>query len=102
MSERLLNYIGFDCTLYAESLGRHTKMSSLTSEAIYEGGNGTQFTFGPVVRDNSRSIGYPLILQCATLYATTGGSNDYVLGPGKADWSYAFELRDKGDYGFVR
>lgn len=47
---------------------------------------GTQFTVGP---------------SCETLYATDGSSTDYVLDVGKAELTYAFELRDTGRNGFV-
>ena len=82
----IMSPYGYNCTIYAESLGRHTKLAALTGEAIRRGGNGTTFTFGP---------------SCSTLYATTGSSVDYIYDVGKADWSYTIELRDNGDYGFV-
>ena len=47
---------------------------------------GTEFTVGP---------------SCSTLYATDGSSTDYVLDVGKAELTYAFELRDTGNNGFV-
>ena len=82
----ILSPWGYNCTIYAESLGRHTKLAALTGDAIRTGANGTTYTFGP---------------SCSTLYATTGSSVDYIYGVGKADWSYTIELRDTGDYGFV-
>ena len=47
---------------------------------------GTEFTVGP---------------SCSTLYATDGSSTDYVVDVGKAELTYAFELRDTGNNGFV-
>lgn len=82
----ILSPWGYNCTIYADSLGRHTNLAALTGDAIRTGANGTTFTFGP---------------SCSTLYATTGSSVDYVYGVGEADWSYTIELRDTGDYGFI-
>ena len=47
---------------------------------------GTPFTVGP---------------SGATLYPTTGSSADFATDIAKAEYAYAFELRDKGDNGFV-
>jgi len=82
----ILSPWGYNCTIYPDSLGRHTKLAALTGDAIRLGDNGTTFTFGP---------------SCSTLYATTGSSVDYIYGVGNADWSYTIELRDTGDYGFI-
>lgn len=79
----ILSPWGYNCTIYDESLGRHTKLAALTGDAIRRGDNGTTFTFGP---------------SCSTLYATTGSSVDYIFGVGEADWSYTIELRDTGNY----
>lgn len=38
---------------------------------------------------------------CQTLYAVNGGSLDYVYDVSKAELSYAWELRDKGEFGFM-
>lgn len=81
----ILSAWGYNCTVYAEDLGEHINLASLTSAAIRDVNNMT-FTFGP---------------SCGTLYATTGSSVDYVYGTGKADWAYTIELRDTGDFGFV-
>ncbi|KIV90558.1 hypothetical protein PV10_07846 [Exophiala mesophila] len=81
----ILSAWGYNCTVYAEDLGEHINLASLTSAAIRDVNNKT-FTFGP---------------SCGTLYATTGSSVDYIYGTGKADWAYTIELRDTGDFGFV-
>ncbi|KAI5363900.1 Putative peptidase M14, carboxypeptidase A, metallocarboxypeptidase-like, propeptide [Septoria linicola] len=47
---------------------------------------GTQYTTGP---------------SGATLYPTTGSSVDYAFDIAGADYAYTFELRDKGERGFV-
>ena len=46
----------------------------------------TQYTVGP---------------SGATLYPTTGSSNDYAHDIAGAEYSYCIELRDKGQNGFV-
>ncbi|KAF2176588.1 zinc carboxypeptidase [Zopfia rhizophila CBS 207.26] len=81
----ILSPWGYNCTLYADDLGQHTKLAAVTGDAIRET-EGKTFTFGP---------------SCSTLYATTGSSVDYIYGAGKADWAYTIELRDVGDFGFV-
>lgn len=82
----ILSPWGYNCTVYAETLGQHTKLAALIGDAIRTGDNGTTFTFGP---------------SCSTLYATSGSSVDYIYGIGKAKFSYTIELRDTGNYGFV-
>lgn len=47
--------------------------------------SGTAYTIGP---------------SCSTLYATTGSSTDYTDATGNATYSYTYELRDKGTFGF--
>jgi len=37
---------------------------------------------------------------CTTLYATNGGSNDYMQDVAKTEYAWAVELRDEGTYGF--
>ncbi|PNS19883.1 hypothetical protein CAC42_7850 [Sphaceloma murrayae] len=76
---------GYNCTVIPEDAGELTSMAALTSTAI-RNVNGVTFTYGPA---------------CPVLYATTGGSRDYVYAEGKADWSYTIELRDTGNFGFV-
>lgn len=44
---------------------------------------------------------YTIGPACATLYATTGDSTDYTQGSGGATYSYTYELRDTGEYGFT-
>lgn len=51
-------------------------------KAVY----GTTFTTGP---------------SGSTLYPTTGSSCDYVTDVAKGEFAFVFELRDKGDNGFV-
>jgi len=48
--------------------------------------SGTTYTFGP---------------SCSTLYATTGSSVDYIDVTGNSTYSYTWELRDTGNYGFT-
>lgn len=51
-------------------------------QAVY----GTEWTTGP---------------SGATLYPTTGSSVDYAFDVAGADYAYTYELRDKGENGFV-
>ncbi|CAK1367024.1 Metallocarboxypeptidase A-like protein [Cercospora beticola] len=45
--------------------------------------------------------GYTTGPSGATLYPTTGSSTDYAHDIAGADYSYTFELRDKGQFGFL-
>ena len=56
-----------------------------TAEAI-KAVEGTEYVSGPT---------------CQTIYATNGGSSDYVYDISGSEWSLAFELRDTGTYGFI-
>jgi murein tripeptide amidase MpaA len=47
---------------------------------------GTSFTTGPI---------------CSTIYKATGSSTDYAYDVAGAQYSFAAELRDTGNYGFV-
>ena len=38
---------------------------------------------------------------CKTIYPVSGGSVDYAYDVAKANYSYTFELRDTGLYGFL-
>ncbi len=74
-------------TLYSPDLGKWARISALMSEQIRaESDNATTYTFGP---------------SAATLYPTTGASDDHVYSIGRAEFSFTIELPDYGDFGFV-
>lgn len=76
---------GYDCNLRAENDAAHRTIATNAASAI-RAVSGTRYTIGPA---------------CSTLYATTGDSTDYTDVPGNATYSYTYELRDTGSYGFT-
>lgn len=80
----LLAY-GYDCSATAENNAALQSLATAARTAI-AGVSGTSYTIGK---------------SCSTLYATTGSSVDYIDATGNATYSYTYELRDKGTYGFV-
>ncbi|EFQ96343.1 hypothetical protein CFE70_003566 [Pyrenophora teres f. teres 0-1] len=76
---------GYDCNLRPENDAQHRSLASRAQSAI-TAVSGTPYTIGP---------------SCSTLYATTGSSTDYTDVQGNATYSYTYELRDKGTFGFV-
>lgn len=76
---------GYDCAATAENNAALQSLATAARTAI-AGVSGTSYTIGK---------------SCSTLYATTGSSVDYVDATGNATYSYTYELRDRGTYGFV-
>ncbi|KAL6710686.1 hypothetical protein ACN47E_007743 [Coniothyrium glycines] len=76
---------GYDCNLRAENDAQHRSIATRAQSAI-RAVSGTPYTIGP---------------SCSTLYATTGSSTDYTDVTGNATYSYTYELRDTGTYGFT-
>lgn len=76
---------GYDCSASAENNAALQSLATAARTAI-AGVSGTSYTIGR---------------SCSTLYATTGSSVDYVDATGNATYSYTYELRDRGTYGFV-
>jgi hypothetical protein len=76
---------GYDCALRAENDAQHRTLATRAQSAI-RAVSGTAYTIGP---------------SCSTLYATTGSSTDYTDVQGNATYSYTYELRDTGTYGFT-
>lgn len=76
---------GYDCSATAENNAALQSLATAARTAI-AGVSGTAYTIGK---------------SCSTLYATTGSSVDYIDATGNATYSYTYELRDKGTYGFV-
>jgi carboxypeptidase A2 len=81
----ILSPYGYDCNLRPENDAQHQSIAQRAAAAI-RAVSGTAYTTGP---------------SCSTLYATTGSSTDYTDVTGNATYSYTYELRDKGTYGFV-
>jgi hypothetical protein len=75
---------GYDCNARPENDAAHRTLATNAASAI-RAVSGTAYTIGP---------------SCSTLYATTGSSTDYTDVTGNATYSYTYELRDKGTYGF--
>ncbi|USP80906.1 uncharacterized protein yc1106_08180 [Curvularia clavata] len=76
---------GYDCSARPENDAQHRTLATRAQSAI-RAVSGTAYTIGP---------------SCSTLYATTGSSTDYTDVVGNATYSYTYELRDTGSYGFT-
>ncbi|POS74929.1 carboxypeptidase A4 [Diaporthe helianthi] len=76
---------GYNCAATADNNAALQSLATAARTAI-AGVSGTTYTIGK---------------SCSTLYATTGSSVDYVDNTGNATYSYTYELRDRGTYGFV-
>ncbi|KAI1373051.1 hypothetical protein F4677DRAFT_236123 [Hypoxylon crocopeplum] len=81
----ILTPYGYSCTAAASNQAAQNTLARNTATAIARP-YGTRFTAGPT---------------CSTLYATAGGSNDYVTDVSKAQYGWAIELRDTGRNGFT-
>ncbi|KAI5367987.1 Putative peptidase M14, carboxypeptidase A [Septoria linicola] len=83
------NYIlspwGYTCSASPANNDRLVWLGRATGDVISRV-NGQVFTTGPT---------------CQTLYAVNGGSLDYVYDVSRAELSYAWELRDRGEFGFL-
>ncbi|KAF1969089.1 hypothetical protein BU23DRAFT_557941 [Bimuria novae-zelandiae CBS 107.79] len=76
---------GYDCSLVVHNSAQLRSIATSAAAAIRTV-SGTTYTIGP---------------SCSTLYATTGSSVDYIDATGNSTYSYTWELRDTGTYGFV-
>ncbi|KAK3723168.1 hypothetical protein LTR37_001891 [Vermiconidia calcicola] len=76
---------GWSCKIVAENTEEQVDLAGEVQQVIKEV-HGTNFTYGPI---------------CETLYAVNGGSTDYLYDIAGAEYSWAFELRDEGRFGFV-
>ncbi|OTA62074.1 hypothetical protein K449DRAFT_382772 [Hypoxylon sp. EC38] len=81
----ILTPYGYSCSAVAANQAEQDSLAKNLATAIAKP-YGTRFTAGPT---------------CATLYATAGGSNDYVTDINKAEYGWAIELRDTGRNGFT-
>ncbi|KAK6949809.1 hypothetical protein Daesc_008130 [Daldinia eschscholtzii] len=81
----ILTPYGYSCSAVVSNQAKQNSLAKNTASAIAKP-YGTRFTTGPT---------------CATLYATAGGSNDYVTDVNKAEYGWAIELRDTGRNGFT-
>jgi hypothetical protein len=84
-SQLILSPWGYTCDAYPPTNQEHVDLMNATGEAI-EAVYGTEYVSGPT---------------CQTIYATNGGSMDYLYDVTGAQWAMAFELRDTGEFGFV-
>lgn len=84
-SQLILSPYGYSCEAIADTNDEHVDLMAATAEAI-KAVEGTEYVSGPT---------------CQTIYATNGGSSDYVYDISGSEWSLAFELRDTGTYGFI-
>lgn len=75
---------GYDCSAVVHNSAQLRTLAT-TAAAALKAVSGTSYTIGP---------------SCSTLYATTGSSVDYIDATGNATYSYTWELRDTGTYGF--
>jgi carboxypeptidase A4 len=78
----LLPY-GYNCDARAANHARQTTLASALATRIARP-YGTRFTYGPA---------------CATLYATTGDSTDYLTDVAGAELAWTIELRPQGSSG---
>ncbi|KXJ88766.1 hypothetical protein Micbo1qcDRAFT_150656 [Microdochium bolleyi] len=79
----LLPY-GYSCSAQPSNYARQLSLAQSTATQI-RNAFGKSYTVGGT---------------CTTLYATNGGSNDYMQDVAKTELAWAFELRDTGSYGF--
>ncbi|KAI0017583.1 zinc carboxypeptidase [Xylariomycetidae sp. FL0641] len=80
----LLPY-GYSCSATATNQAKQNRLAANVGAAIAKR-YGTDYTTGGT---------------CATLYATAGGSNDYLTDISNTEFGWAIELRDTGRYGFA-
>ena len=76
---------GYSCTATTPKANEYESLAAGTVAAI-RAVYGTRFNYGPI---------------CSTIYKTTGSSVDWTQDVAGADYSFTFELRDTGSYGFV-
>ncbi|KAF2258954.1 hypothetical protein CC78DRAFT_525474 [Lojkania enalia] len=76
---------GYNCNVVVDNDAQHRSLATRAASAI-RAVSGTRYTIGPA---------------CSTLYATTGDSTDYTDAVGQSTYSYTYELRDTGNYGFT-
>ncbi|KAI1393143.1 uncharacterized protein F4822DRAFT_383662 [Hypoxylon trugodes] len=81
----ILTPYGYSCSAATSNQDKQDLLAKSLATAIAKP-YGTRFTAGQT---------------CATLYATAGGSNDYVTDVNKAEYGWAIELRDTGRNGFT-
>lgn len=76
---------GYSCDVVAATKVEHHALASGLADSI-KVVYGTGYQTGPI---------------CTTIYPVSGGSVDYAYDVVKANYSYTFELRDTGLYGFL-
>ncbi|KAF9524324.1 putative carboxypeptidase [Crepidotus variabilis] len=76
---------GYSCSKVASDGTELNNLAAGFGTAL-EASHGTTFTTGPI---------------CSTIYPATGSSTDYAYDVSKIKYSFAAELRDTGDNGFI-
>ena len=76
---------GYSCDVVAATNVEHDALASGVADSI-KAVYGTNYQTGPI---------------CTTIYPVSGSSVDYAYDVIKANYSYTFELRDTGLYGFL-
>lgn len=76
---------GYDCQTIAATSEELLSLATGVADSI-KAVKGTNFQTGSI---------------CKTLSVASGNGVDYSYDVAKADYSYVFELRDTGEYGFV-
>jgi len=84
-SQLILGPWGWSTTVLPKDINAQNELAKLAAEAI-KSVHGKVYTYGP---------------SGPTLYVSSGGSNDWTYGVRNVTYSYTFELRDTGRYGFV-
>lgn len=86
-SQLILLPYGYDCNKKAANIDHQMKLAGGVAAAI-QGTNGLKFVYGPT---------------CKTIYKASGGSMDWGYDVGKAELSWAYELRpsSNGAGGFI-
>ncbi|KAF9524325.1 putative carboxypeptidase [Crepidotus variabilis] len=84
-SQLFMTPYGYSCSKAAPDATELNKLAAGFSTAL-KASHGTSFTSGPI---------------CTTIYPVTGSSTDYSYDVSKIKYSFAAELRDTGNSGFV-
>ncbi|OAA34208.1 carboxypeptidase [Metarhizium rileyi] len=84
-SQLFMTPYGYSCDAKRSNDDELQSLAKGATDAIYSVHN-VRFEYGPI---------------CTTVYQASGNSVDYVADVVQADYTFAAELRDTGEYGFV-
>ncbi|KAH7099622.1 putative carboxypeptidase [Auriculariales sp. MPI-PUGE-AT-0066] len=84
-SQLFMTPYGYTCDQLPPDNDELTSLAAGFADAVRQV-YGTEFTSGPI---------------CPTIYPASGSSTDYAYIESKVKYSFAAELRDQGEYGFV-